>query len=381
MGRLVVTTRQSRIVVGRVEIGQFASRFEPSFAEELSATDSPILNLNTVQSDAVGASELASVDPGKVFNESLGAVDQQAFDFAKLITENLTITEGERRALEKAGVSDLSRIRDEGVALEPIKVLAEALSVLDDDAAITLLKVLTDGGTASEAHSLALLRYLTDEAAASDDDTLNIGKVFSDFGVATDTIDSLSIAKALSETPTTGDSPVLNIQPVVSDATDASDVFARTVQFFRALEEAPGASEAHAIALAQVQGDSVGVTESIAIVQTLLRELTDVATASEAEVRLLAKTLAVESAEAGEAHEIWFRQFRTDAVGAADVPSIGPEKPFSNSVGVADIIDITRALNRADVVGVGSSGSLFNQGYADPTYFAEDYVGDARTFS
>lgn len=86
-----------------------------------------------------------------------------------------------------------------------------------------------------------------------------------------------------------------------------------------------------------------------------------------------------------------------------DVASLDVAKGFSDSVGMIDNMDtdikyliiktiselvyasdahiIEAVLAKADSVSIGSSGLLVMQDYCDITYFAEDYVGQSRTFT
>jgi hypothetical protein len=52
-----------------------------------------------------------------------------------------------------------------------------------------------------------------------------------------------------------------------------------------------------------------------------------------------------------------------DTTSAVDATSLSPEKAIADMIELAD------------------AGSLVAQNYCDITYFAEDYVGESRTFS
>lgn len=92
-----------------------------------------------------------------------------------------------------------------------------------------------------------------------------------------------------------------------------------------------------------------------------------------------------------------------DYFATADSISFSTSKEFADSVGMVDNMDtdiqyliiktiselvytsdthiIEAVLAKADSVTVGSSGLLVMQDYCDITYFAEDYVGQSRTFT
>lgn len=82
-----------------------------------------------------------------------------------------------------------------------------------------------------------------------------------------------------------------------------------------------------------------------------------------------------------------FTKLATDGVGmndqaeAQDGIALGFATSISNVAFVADSDDILVGKNLSDSPSVDDDGSLFNQGYCDVTYFAEEYVGDSRTFT
>jgi hypothetical protein len=56
-------------------------------------------------------------------------------------------------------------------------------------------------------------------------------------------------------------------------------------------------------------------------------------------------------------------------------------KYITNVVFTSDTSTRAWDANKADSVSLASSGSLTSQSYCDLSYFAEDYVGESRTFS
>jgi hypothetical protein len=52
-----------------------------------------------------------------------------------------------------------------------------------------------------------------------------------------------------------------------------------------------------------------------------------------------------------------------------------------DSFGVSDAIVNSHSKPFSDMIATTSAGALLSQGYCDITYFAEDYVGESRTFS
>lgn len=77
----------------------------------------------------------------------------------------------------------------------------------------------------------------------------------------------------------------------------------------------------------------------------------------------------------------WIKSF-VDSVSPTETLQIRTQKPFSDSVSLAETvfprITVTRALT--DSVASTDSGSIFWENYVNSTYFASDYVGTINTF-
>ena len=109
-------------------------------------------------------------------------------------------------------------------------------------------------------------------------------------------------------------------------------------------------------------------TTSLADAKTLLVSpaYSDTFTTSETVARSLSKTL-------------------TDSFALNDLSdAAGPTWSFSdftnNVVSTSDITTVTNTKGLSDSLSSSDSGTLISQGYCDITYFAEDYVGESRTF-
>ena len=70
-----------------------------------------------------------------------------------------------------------------------------------------------------------------------------------------------------------------------------------------------------------------------------------------------------------------------DSADLADGITYQSVKHITNLAFVADSSTRAWDANKSDSVNLGSSGSLTSQSYCDLSYFAEDYVGESRTFS
>lgn len=171
-------------------------------------------------------------------------------------------------------------------------------------------------------------KYTTDVFSVTDTTSLNTSKI-ADVDTFTTVDDTTrSTGKGLSDSATMGDS-VLTVLIFIRDFTD---------------------------------------TTSLADAKTLLVSpaYSDTFTTSETVARSLSKTL-------------------TDSFALNDLSdAAGPTWSFSdftnNVVSTSDSTTVTNTKGLLDSLSSSDSGTLISQGYCDITYFAEDYVGESRTF-
>ena len=171
-------------------------------------------------------------------------------------------------------------------------------------------------------------KYTTDVFSVTDTTSLNTSKI-ADVDTFTTVDDTTrNTGKGLSDSATMGDS-VLTVLVFIRDFTD---------------------------------------TTSLADAKTLLVSpaYSDTFTTSETVARSLSKTL-------------------TDSFSLNDLSdAAGPTWSFSdftnNVVSTSDSTTVTNTKGLSDSLSSSDSGTLISQGYCDITYFAEDYVGESRTF-
>ena len=69
-----------------------------------------------------------------------------------------------------------------------------------------------------------------------------------------------------------------------------------------------------------------------------------------------------------------------DNFGAGDGIAFVWDRTVANVAIMGDNSTIALQYEKSDGAVIVESGSLVSQGYCDPTYFAENYVGDSRSF-
>lgn len=230
-----------------------------------------------------------------------------------------------------------------------------------------------------------------------------------------------SFGKALaSSTLGTSDTQVLEFNKGLSDSVSFTEVFTALIIFVREFADTAGVSESVAITTLKAFGDSNGVTDDYVLslnklirdgvamndsfdatdgsqfaftksvmnmafiaeelVKTLERPLDDSVEPTEALTYTLGKILA-HSVSTQESLAFVVDLGKADTADVADVPFKSFTKsPFSDSAASDDTFSLQPGKHLTDNLDTGDTGSLRSQGYADFSYFAEDYVGDSRTF-
>lgn len=160
---------------------------------------------------------------------------------------------------------------------------------------------------------------------------------------------SLAVSKAFTDGVNAETEQVLlNTLKGLNDSVSSTEVFVATLVFVRDF------------------ADAVTVPDLAAL--SFVRPLTDDFALQDADARSFSKFLASgfamnDSFDAGDGSVYAFSKGVTNVVFAPDVMTL------SSTKGISDMIEPVDA------------GSLLSQGYCDLTYFAEDYVGESRTFS
>lgn len=152
---------------------------------------------------------------------------------------------------------------------------------------------------------------------------------------------------------------------------------------------------AEAVAIADTQpffgvdknlADSISTADAITVVLIFIRSFADSTGVSDAQAFDFLKSL-VDTATTTDQLHFAITKLLTDGVGMIDSFDLNDgatytfTKALSNVSFVTDAFVLTPQKGATDTVTMSSAGSLLSQGYCDVTYFAEDYVGETRTFT
>ena len=230
-------------------------------------------------------------------------------------------------ALDGVGTSD-------GAVLSVFKTFTDDSSAAED-ATLAFFKVLADNGYVSEEHIFDFFKKLTDTATVLDPISKNFSTGFDD-------------AYGASEVST------FNLGKVANDSFSTNDLlFVKHPN--KGLNEAPTAVDAI---------DAFAITKFLADQATVTDDLDGEATTEDDQEMQFAKVTGNIAAA-------------TDALNFA----VSYNRAFTDSYGVTDGDVLNFGKRPSDTTSMTDVGSLRSQGFADFTYFAEDYVGASRTFT
>ena len=223
--------------------------------------------------------------------------------------------------------ADTSAVSDDA-ALTVNSRISDVYSVSDTEAA-TFGKYAVDSATISDDFSLvaAYSRRLVDVASAADNLTYlaNYVRRISDGSSVVDTA-VLSAGLAHTDSSLTTDTTDITFNKTHGDVAAAGDIFSSQGSYNRAFDETADVAELISKEVARAASDQAFVSELIQTILAVGRSIADASIMTDSSISLLGKT-------------------------------------------------------RTDTGTVLDTGSLRSQGYVDFSYFAEDYVGESRTFT
>lgn len=285
-----------------------------------------------------------------------------------------------------------------GVFIEAIQ-LAVAQGAIKADVAAEAIKLYTEVG------EFFLRRNLFDQAAATDQEILAFEKRVQE---ALFTIDRVALGlsravgpellsaadvatkgagKSRSSTATTADTDVITFGKAITELLSLQDVARRVVGKVRT----SAATTADAIGKGVARSRASSATSTDAAVKGPNKARSSAAAASDTQSKVIGRAVqdAVNvtddingSAVADDDQVIQFVKSLTDPVGASDVLAriAAYGRAFTESLSAADVVSRQTSKGLADNVGFSEQGLIFWQSYVDPTYLAEDYVGNSKTF-
>jgi len=223
--------------------------------------------------------------------------------------------------------------------------------------------------------------YIIDTAVILDSLLFSVGKVFSDVASVQE-LKSISTTKPFADGWTVADAVSVRPELFRSESVGVTDT--DTYSMAKVLRETPVVTETLYFSMSKLRSDSWTVTDAKAL-QLGLTRFESVGT-SDTDTYSLAKVL-LETPVVTETLYFSVAKLLADSVGMSDSFDLNDGSTYTFTKDINDVSFVNDAMAKnlqprvLETVSVDSSGSLRNQGYCDFTYFAEDYVGDSRTFT
>lgn len=199
-------------------------------------------------------------------------------------------------------------------------------------------------------------------------DTTGRYKLVSDSSVVVDDA-VLAFGKALADTATVTESKALTLTKPRADTATVADSFSRAVGYIRSFADTYSVSDAEVIDFIKRAYDTFTVTDDITTITF---------------AKFLADGVAMNDAfDATDGSQWAFTKGVSNIVFAGDTfaRAVDYVRSFDDATGtVTDANYLAFVKSLADNTTASDTGSLRSQGYCDFSYFAEDYVGDSRTF-
>jgi hypothetical protein len=179
----------------------------------------------------------------------------------------------------------------------------------------------------------------------------------------------LAFGKGLTAQVYTADSQTFAVGKALADTTTATEDLSRVVSFVRSFADTYGVTDSSVIAYIKRLYDTFTATDAITTITF---------------AKFLADGVAMNDAfDATDGAEWAFTKGVSNIVFTGDSFSraVDYSRGFSDATyGFSEtkFFDFVKSL--ADNTTTSDTGSLRSQGYCDFSYFAEDYVGDSRTF-
>jgi hypothetical protein len=143
-------------------------------------------------------------------------------------------------------------------------------------------------------------------------------------------------------------------------------------------------ADATSVSANKVLTDTTSLSDSVLTVLIFIRDFADTTTTTDAKTLLISPAYSDTFTTTDTATRSISKAL-SDSFALNDLSdAAGPEWSFSdytnNVVSTSDSSVVSNGKGLSDSLSSSDSGTLRSQGYCDFTYFAEDYVGESRTF-
>ena len=333
------------------------------------ATDSLTRAVAKQLADSYGVSAAATLQVAKAAFDAYGFSDHSVFSVDKLVTDGVGMNDsfdtgdGSVYSFTKH-ISNVAFVNEQ-LRRDVAKSLTDSV-VAGSLAALSVTKApFTDAAQVADTIAAVTQLSKADAAAVMDSVAVLAAKLLVDAYTLADVM-SHALVKAASDTVLTSESTAFATTKLVP------------------MDYAPLA-DAAALAIDTPRSDAVAATDFIYVVLVLIRSFADSVSTADSQTFGTAlgksETILVASATVYAVDKAL-----ADGVGMNDLADVGDGVTFDFTQAVANVAFMAdnsarhTQPSKAETVAMADSGSLVIQDYCDLTYFAEDYVGIARSF-
>jgi hypothetical protein len=246
----------------------------------------------------------------------------------RYIPDMVVVSDDVALLVNKALTSDFN-VNTEFVSLETNKELFDSVTFAEVFvASLTYIRSFADSIAVPDARTMAFAKALADSFTFSE----SVTRVFSK---------TLSSGVAMNDSFDAGDGAVYSFTKGVSNVVFAQDAVAKGPH--KGLSDSQGLTDTQAFVFAKALASAAVIADALAT--DVDKALVDAFAPTDALAFLIAKLV------------------DPDSVSIADATALSSQKAISDMIEPVD------------------AGSLVSQNYCDITYFAEDYVGESRTFT
>lgn len=321
----------------------------------------------TAVADAIGVSQVFQKILGKRPSDTAGATDEIGpFAVGKNLTEQPSVTDTPAKTLITSR-DDAASVAE---SFSPVygKVFSESLRATDDldgtttpldDQEIQFGKFIVQRSFAAEnfERTVSYNREFSDSGSVAENASKSLSKSFSD---VVNSAESIFVARARSAADSSGiaEDSVFTFGKFLNDSGFAAEDTSLTIG--KGLSDSPAVAESITFGIAVSASDSAAAAESLVIAYSLIKS---------------------DATGIAEAHVAGFGKVLSDQPAIAEASVLSPSKVLTDGGISTDLPVKSIGQTFTDASSANDDGSLRSQGYCDFDYFAEDYVGQSRTFT
>ena len=395
-------------VVGISDTQEFTKDFNRPVADAPGVAELYASTFSKPRADGFSAADdAAKLHPNKVvFETTYFSDDIDTFDFGKFEQDGVPLTDLYRVTYAKPTVADVFSVSDTDRRNVDKPLFEEVFSpddyvvlftkkapddplVLSEQLIKDLARGLGDAFGVTEVHALEPGKVVSDQVAGIGDYVFLLTKKAPDSPVAVGDLGArLGSGKATTDATAVADTlNTIGLQKPQADSAAAVDVnttattkqLTDDVSFTDDVDGEASILDDQEMQFVKQRTDTAFIGDSIYIQRVYIRAFFDTAAAADTALFSVGKTLSDGSSTSDSTNVVTGKQIYDIPV-AAETLAFAFNSPRADSALLGDVNEVAFNKTLLELTSTADAGSLRSQGYADFTYFGEDFVGVSRTF-